>query len=283
MARVISVANPKGGVGKTTVATGLAAAAAADEENEPRVLLIDLDVNGSATTAVGRPDLRTMPEGMPTLASELRGTTDVGLDKVAVPIEFKVDGRTCRYDFIPSQLAPLTEAEEVIATRAGREMTLARKLRAVADQYDLIFLDLPGHVCLLADMGLVAAAEGRYEGLGGGGVIIVAQPHAHLVSGLLTLLDQLQAIADGLELDLPVTGVVVDMIDDTLAVRDALAELEHPDVAADLPIIGRIRVRTSLRDAWRLGRPIIEFRPNEDASLEFRRLARHLITQEQAA
>ena len=192
MARIIAIANQKGGVGKTTTAVNLAAALA---RTPKRVLLADLDPQGNATMGSGI-DKRELGASV----------TDVLLGE-AQPAEAIVrcaDG----YDLLPGNI-DLTAAEIQLMDAEGREAKLKAALEAVRGNYDFIIIDCPPSLSLLTLNALNAADS----------VLVPMQCEYYALEGLSALLDTIDALKGRLNPDLEIEGVLRTMFD----VRNNLA------------------------------------------------------------
>ena len=187
MAKIFAIANQKGGVGKTTTAVNLAASLAATRK---RVLLIDLDPQGNATTGSGvnKQDLAL------TVCDVLLNRTPVS--EVIVRVE------TSGFDVLPGN-ADLTAAEVGLLNEIGREKRLSIALKPVTDNYDFILIDCPPSLSMLTVNGLSAA----------NGVIIPMQCEYFALEGMADLLGTIEGIREMVNPALEIEGVLRTMYD----------------------------------------------------------------------
>ncbi|HZS93846.1 MAG TPA: AAA family ATPase, partial [Chloroflexota bacterium] len=157
-ARIISIANQKGGVGKTATTTNLGASLYALGHN---VLVVDMDPQGNLSSSFG-----SRPDDPVTVADSL-------LDrKTPVPIAPIYGQNGARLDLVPATIS-LAAAEASLMNKLGREFRLRDQLATIADRYDFIFIDTPPSLGLLTINSLVAAqmvlipTEARYFSLQG--------------------------------------------------------------------------------------------------------------------
>ena len=192
MARIIAIANQKGGVGKTTTAVNLAASLARAPK---RVLLIDLDPQGNATMGSGI-DKRELESSI----------TDVLLGEAQAreAIVRTEDG----YDLLPGNI-DLTAAEIQLMDVAGREQKLKQALEPVRGDYDFILVDCPPSLSLLTLNALNASDS----------VLVPMQCEYYALEGLSALLDTIEALKGRLNPALEIEGVLRTMFD----VRNNLA------------------------------------------------------------
>ena len=187
MGQTIACANQKGGVGKTTTVVNLGSYLALAGE---RVLLVDLDPQGNATSGLGL-DRNSIE----------RSVYDAVIDGARIG-ELTVPGPLDGFDVVPSTIA-LAGAEVELAPVEGRERRLGRLLADIAADYDYILIDCPPSLGLLTVNALTAADS----------VLIPLQCEYYALEGLTQLLATIDLIRDHLNPDLAVKGVLLTMYD----------------------------------------------------------------------
>lgn len=246
MGRTIACANQKGGVGKTTTVVNLASLLALSGD---RILLIDLDPQGNATSGLGID--RTSLE-----RSSYDGIID-GLDLRQAIVRGSAEG----VDVVPASIS-LAGAEVELAGAAARERRLRRLLEPIAGGYDHIFIDCPPSLGLLTVNALTAADA----------VLIPLQCEYYALEGLTQLLATIDLVRDHLNPRLAIDGVVLTMADGrTNLSADVEAEARrHLDGTVYETVIPR---SVRLSEAPSHGRSIATYAPESRGGLAYAALA----------
>lgn len=202
MAKIIAIANQKGGVGKTTSAVNLAASMAATKR---KVLLIDLDPQGNATMGAGVDKYEVEYSAYDLLVED-------------TPFEQVVVTETSGGFHLIAGNGDVTAAEVKMMEMFGRELRLKNALAKVKDDYEFIFIDCPPSLNMLTVNAMAAA----------GSVIVPMQCEYYALEGLTALMDTISQLASVVNPELKIEGILRTMYDprNRLA-NDVSEQLKH--------------------------------------------------------
>ena len=253
MARIFAIANQKGGVGKTTTSVNLAAALVATRR---RVMLIDLDPQGNATTGSGIDKLNLEHS----VYDLLVGETD--LTEV---IQFSEHGG---YQLLPSN-RDLTAAEVALLDMPGKEMRLRNVLAPVRENYDFILIDCPPSLSMLTVNALVAA----------NGVIIPMQCEYYALEGLTDLVNSIERIGTDLNPELHIEGMLQTMYDPRINLSKEVTEQLQQYFGEQLyeTVIPR---NVRLAEAPSYGKPVLAYDKQSKGAQAYLELASELVKRQ---
>jgi chromosome partitioning protein len=251
--QTIACANQKGGVGKTTTVVNLATYLALAGE---RVLVVDLDPQGNATSGFGvsrGAAGRSVYDGV---------IDEATLEELVVPTA--VEGLL----LVPSSIS-LAGAEVELAPLSQRERRLARLLEPIGEEYDYVFLDCPPSLGLLTVNALTAADS----------VLVPIQCEYYALEGLSQLIATINLIRDHLNPDLAIKGVVLTMYDarTNLSAEVATEVRRHLGTAVFDTIVPR---SVRLAEAPSYGQPIAMYEPESRGADAYRNLAAEMLKRD---
>ena len=255
MSRVFAIANQKGGVGKTTTAINLAASLAASDF---RVLVIDSDPQGNATTGLG---VSKSPD-RPSLYHVLLADTS---PRDAI-VETSFEG----LHLIPAD-KNLVGANLELVDIPNREARLRERIAQVRDDYRFVIIDCPPALDLLTLNALLAADA----------VLVPIQCEFFALEGISELMDTIDRIRDGFHHPLKVEGILLTMYDDrTNLTRQVAADLKEFFGSDVFETVIPRSIR--LAEAPSFGQPIITYDPRSRGAESYIKLAKEILDHEQS-
>lgn len=253
-ARIIAVANEKGGVGKTVTVLNLGAALA---QAGKRVLIVDMDPQFNATQGLGE----RVEDGEPSVY-------DIISQPGAVAVEDTVRSTQWQgIDLLPSD-ADLAGAEIELVEEEGRENRLKTAAASIVGGYDFILLDTPPSLSLLTVNVFAFASE----------VLVPCQTHPYAYKALDELFDTIEAIREGINPGLQVTGVLATFFDSRTRVSHTILEkLRSDERYRELIMKTVIRANTTIAESAAEEKPVVFYRSTSYGAKDYRQLAEEIL------
>ncbi len=254
LARILAIANQKGGVGKTTSAVSLAASLAVAEQ---RTLLVDADPQGNASSGIGIPRDRNRPDNY----DVLMGDANIQ-DAIEKNVLFK------HLDVLPAT-PDLAGAEIELVDAEDRTVRMKNALDQVRDQYDFILIDCPPSLGLLT-LNMLTAADG---------VLIPLQCEYFALEGLSALLNTVERVQEALNPNLEIDSVLLTMFDSRLNLSRQVANdaREHFGSKVFNTVIPR---NIRLAEAPSFGKPIVLYDVSSPGAQAYLAAAKELLDKQ---
>ncbi|WP_247236736.1 ParA family protein [Telluribacter sp. SYSU D00476] len=246
-AKIISIINHKGGVGKTTTTINLGKALSLLGN---RVLLIDMDSQGNLTQALGIDE----PE---------RQVVNSLLQSEPLPLYSIAEG----YDLAPSDLE-LAYADLELVQAVGGVNQLRNALAPLRPQYDYILIDCPPALNIFTNSSLVASNS----------CLITLQPEASAMKGVSNLFDRIFQVRDRINYELKVEGIVLTMVDKRLKVHRDMIEYVN-NTLGDFPIFKtEIRNNVTIKESQIAQQDIFSYAEHSNGAEDYMNLAKELMS-----
>jgi len=256
MGHILAIANQKGGVAKTTTALNLGAALA---ERGRRVLLVDLDQQGSLTISAG-----LLPDALrETLYTVLRSYADPKVKQPPSLATVVHSVPVLKLDLVPANIE-LAALDLELVRAYNREHILKRALAPLRDRYDYILLDCPPSLGLIVINALTAADA----------VLIPLNCEYFALEGVTLLLDTIDAVTSQLNPQLQIAGILLTLADQRTGHTRQIIELTRTTFADSVRVFATpMKLSVRVKEAPIMGQSILTYAPTSEAAAAYRQLA----------
>ncbi|MDP3065715.1 MAG: ParA family protein [Methanobacteriaceae archaeon] len=255
MAEIIAILNQKGGCGKTTTAVNLAAALALMDR---KILVIDLDPQGNATTSFGI----EKNEAEKTIYTVLTG--EITMEEAVMPTA--ISG----LHVVPSNIS-LSGAEIELSKEVGYHSILEMAVDGIGDYYDYIFIDVPPSLGILTINSLVASDS----------VLIPIQAEFYALEGMADLLEAMGLVETRLKSPSPIKGILLTLYDSrTRLGRDVYNNVKEYFGGREHVFKTTIPRNITLAEAPSHGKPCVTYDEESSGAVAYKKLARELLQLE---
>jgi chromosome partitioning protein len=259
--KIIAVMNQKGGVGKTTTTVNVAAGLV---RSGKKVLLVDADLQGNATTAFGVQPIQKK-EIVCDLFSILTGACNQQDARITRSMQTK--HKISAVDIIPATIA-LSGFDQAVRAIPNKQMLLKQMLQEFEGQYDYVLIDCPPSLGLMTVNALVACTE----------ILIPMQPEFFALQGLSQLLDTITILKNSLNPKLKIGGVVCTRYNRRKIHKEVLVCLQ--DRFPDTLFATKIHENIAIAEAPSFGKTIFEYSPQCNGSYDFDMLVKEFLNKE---